>query len=64
VLIKQALSLEKGSAEPNRTKVAKITEDQLREIAEKKMKDLNADDLDAAAKIIAGTARSMGVEVV
>ena len=64
VLIKQALSLEKGSAEPNRTKVAKITEDQLREIAEKKMKDLNADDLDAAARIIAGTARSMGVEVV
>jgi len=64
VLIKQALSLEKGSAEPNRTKVAKITRDQLRQIAEKKMKDLNADDLDAAARIIAGTARSMGVEVV
>jgi large subunit ribosomal protein L11 len=64
VLIKQALSLEKGSAEPNRTKVAKITQDQLRQIAEKKMKDLNADDLDAAARIIAGTARSMGVEVV
>ena len=64
VLIKQALSLEKGSPEPNRTKVAKISQDQLREIAEKKMKDLNADDLDAAAKIIAGTARSMGVEVV
>jgi large subunit ribosomal protein L11 len=64
VLIKQALSLEKGSAEPNRTKVAKITQDQLRQIAEKKMKDLNAHDVDAAAKIIAGTARSMGVEVV
>ena len=64
VLIKQALSLEKGSSEPNRTKVAKITQDQLRQIAEKKMKDLNADDLDAAARIIAGTARSMGVEVV
>jgi large subunit ribosomal protein L11 len=64
VLIKQALSLEKGSPEPNRTKVAKISQDQLREIAEKKMKDLNADDLDAAARIIAGTARSMGVEVV
>ena len=64
VLIKQALSLEKGSAEPNRTKVARITQDQLRQIAEKKMKDLNADDIDAAAKIIAGTARSMGVEVV
>jgi large subunit ribosomal protein L11 len=64
VLIKQALSLEKGSAEPHRDKVAKITQAQLKEIAEKKMKDLNANDLDAAAKIIAGTARSMGVEVV
>jgi large subunit ribosomal protein L11 len=64
VLIKQALSLEKGSAEPNRTKVATITKDQLRQIAEKKMKDLNAGDIDAAARIIAGTARSMGVEVV
>jgi large subunit ribosomal protein L11 len=64
VLIKQALSLEKGSAEPHRDKVGKITRDQLRQIAEKKMKDLNANDLDAAAEIIAGTARSMGVEVV
>jgi len=64
VLIKQALSLEKGSAEPNREKVARITQDQLRQIAEKKIKDLNANDIDAAAKIIAGTARSMGVEVV
>jgi len=64
VLIKQALNLEKGSSEPNRTKVAKITQDQLRQIAEKKMKDLNAGDIDAAARIIAGTARSMGVEVV
>jgi large subunit ribosomal protein L11 len=64
VLIKQALSLEKGSAEPNREKVARITQDQLRQIAEKKMSDLNANDIDAAAKIIAGTARSMGVEVV
>ncbi len=64
VLIRQALSLEKGSAEPNREKVGKITQNQLREIAEKKMKDLNANDVDAAAKIIAGTARSMGVEVV
>jgi large subunit ribosomal protein L11 len=63
VLIKQALSLEKGSAEPHINKVAKISEAQLREIAEKKMKDLNANDVDAAAKIIAGTARSMGVEV-
>jgi large subunit ribosomal protein L11 len=64
VLIKQALSLEKGSAEPHREKVGSITQAQLREIAEKKMKDLNANDLDAAALIIAGTARSMGVDVV
>jgi large subunit ribosomal protein L11 len=64
VLIKQALNIEEGSAEPNRTKVAQISQAQLREIAEKKMKDLNAGDIDAAAKIIAGTARSMGVEVV
>ncbi|PZS12537.1 MAG: 50S ribosomal protein L11 [Solirubrobacterales bacterium] len=64
VLIKQALSLEKGSAEPHRDKVATITRDQLGAIAEKKMKDLNAHDIDAAAKIIAGTARSMGVDVV
>jgi large subunit ribosomal protein L11 len=63
ILIKQALSLEKGSAEPNRNTVGKITQAQLREIAEKKMNDLNANDLDQAAKIIAGTARSMGVEV-
>jgi large subunit ribosomal protein L11 len=64
VLIKQALGLESGSAEPHRDKVGKITQDQLRQIAEKKMKDLNANDIDAAAKIIAGTARSMGVEVI
>ncbi len=64
VLIKQALTLEKGSSEPNREKVGRITQDQLRQIAERKMNDLNANDVDAAAKIIAGTARSMGVEVV
>jgi large subunit ribosomal protein L11 len=64
VLIKQALSLEKGSSEPYRQKVGSITQDQLRQIAERKMKDLNANDVEAAAKIIAGTARSMGVEVV
>jgi large subunit ribosomal protein L11 len=64
VLIKQAINLEKGSAEPHRDKVGRITEAQLNEIAEKKMKDLNANDIDAAAKIIAGTARSMGVDVV
>ena len=62
-LIKQAAGLEKGSGEPNRTKVAKLTEDQVRRIAEQKMVDLNANDVEAAMKIIAGTARSMGVEV-
>jgi large subunit ribosomal protein L11 len=64
VLIKQALSLEKGSGDPLREHVGQISQDQLRQIAERKMKDLNANDIDAAAKIIAGTARSMGVEVV
>src|SRR6266513_1629117 len=64
VLIKQALSLDKGSSEPFREKVGAITQDQLRQIAERKMKDLNANDVEAAAKIIAGTARSMGVDVV
>ena len=64
VLIKQALSLEKGSAEPHRDKVAKITQDQLRAIAEKKMKDLNANDLEAASRIIEGSARAMGLRVV
>jgi large subunit ribosomal protein L11 len=63
ILIKQALSLEKGSAEPNRNKVGRISQAELREIAQKKMNDLNANDIDQAAKIIAGTARSMGVEV-
>ncbi|MHB8692827.1 MAG: 50S ribosomal protein L11 [Solirubrobacteraceae bacterium] len=64
VLIKQALNLDKGSSEPHSRKVAKITEAQLKAIAEKKMNDLNANDLDAAVKIISGTARSMGVDVV
>ena len=63
VLIKQAVGLDKGSAEPNKTKVATISQQQVRDIAEKKLADLNAHDLDQAAKIIAGTARSMGVEV-
>ena len=63
VLIKQAAGLEKGSGEPHRDKVGSITEAQLREIAERKLPDLNAHDVDQAAKIIAGTARSMGVEV-
>lgn len=64
VLLKQTLGLESGSAVPNRDKVAQVTQDQLREIAEIKMPDLNANDIEAAKKIIAGTARSMGVEVV
>ena len=63
VLIRQALRIPKGSGEPNRTKVGTITQAQLREIAERKLADLNAHDLEQAAKIIAGTARSMGVEV-
>ncbi len=64
VLIKKALGLEKGSSEPNKTKVGKITRKQLEEIATLKMPDLNANDLQGAVNIIAGTARSMGVEVV
>jgi large subunit ribosomal protein L11 len=63
-LIRKALGLEKGSAEPHRDKVGRITSAQLRSIAEQKFADLNANDLDAATKIIAGTARSMGVEVI
>ncbi len=63
VLIKKAIGLEAGSAEPHKVKVGKLPQDKLREIAELKMKDLNANDVDAAMKIIAGTARSMGVEV-
>ena len=63
-LIRKALGLEKGSAEPHRAKVGKITQAQLREIAQLKFADLNANDIEAAAKIVAGTARSMGVEVV
>jgi len=63
VLIRKALKLEKGSGEPNRTKVGKLSRDQLREIAERKLPDLNAHDIDQAMRIIAGTARSMGVEV-
>ena len=63
VLIKKELGLDSGSAEPHRVKVATLSQAQLTSIAEKKMKDLNANDIDAAKKIIAGTARSMGVEV-
>ena len=63
VLIKEALRLDKGSAEPNRNKVGRLTQAQVRQIAETKLQDLNARDVDQAALIIAGTARSMGVEV-
>ena len=62
VLIKEALRLEQGSGEPNREKVGRLTREQVRQIAETKMTDLNARDVDQAMKIIAGTARSMGVE--
>ncbi len=63
ILLKQAAGIESGSGEPNRTKVATVTRDQVREIAETKMPDLNANDIDAAMSIIAGTARSMGIEI-
>ena len=63
VLIKKALGLEKGSSLPHKEKVGKLPKAKLREIAQLKLPDLNANDIDAAMKIIAGTARSMGVEV-
>jgi len=63
VLIRQAIGIDKGSSEPHKDKVGTISQAQLRDIAEKKLQDLNAHDVDQAAKIIAGTARSMGVEV-
>jgi large subunit ribosomal protein L11 len=62
-LILKAAGVDKGSAEPHKTKVAKLSSAQVREIATTKLPDLNANDLDAAAKIIAGTARSMGITV-
>jgi large subunit ribosomal protein L11 len=61
-LIKKAAGVQKGSGEPHKTKVAKLSKDQLREIAEQKMPDLNANDVEAAMKIIAGTARQMGID--
>jgi large subunit ribosomal protein L11 len=63
VLIKKALGIASGSAVPNKTKVGKLTKEQVREIATKKMPDLNAASLEAAMKTIEGTARSMGVEI-
>src|SRR5688572_19594930 len=63
VLIKEALNIQKGSPEPNREKVGRLSKDQLRKIAETKLVDLNARDVDHAMLVVAGTARSMGVEV-
>lgn len=63
VLIREKIKIEKGSKEPNKSKAGKLTQAQLREVAEQKMVDLNANDVEAAMKIIAGTARSMGVEI-
>ncbi len=64
VLLKRAAGLAKGSGEPNKVKVGKVTRSQVREIAELKMRDLNTDDVEAAMRMIEGTARSMGIEVV
>lgn len=64
VLIKKAIGLEKASGEPNKNKVGKITREQCKQIAETKMRDLNAANIDTATSMIAGTARSMGIEVV
>ncbi len=63
VLLRQAAKVEKGSPEPHKEKVGSVTRDQIREIAEIKMPDLNANDVDAAMKIVAGTARSMGLTI-
>jgi len=62
-LLKKAAGIEKGSGEPNKTKVGSITRQQLKEIAQRKMEDLNANDIEAAMKIIEGTAKNMGLEI-
>ncbi|HEX4841528.1 MAG TPA: 50S ribosomal protein L11 [bacterium] len=64
VLLRQAAGIEKGSGEPNKTKVGKVTRAQVRDIAQQKMRDLNAHDVEAAMRMIEGTARSMGIQVV
>lgn len=64
VLLKKAAGIESGSGEPNRVKVAKVSRDKVKEIAELKMQDLNAADIEAAMRMIEGTARSMGIEIV
>lgn len=63
VLLKKAAKIDKGSGEPNKTKVAKVSSDQVKEIAELKMEDLNAADIEAAMRMVEGTARSMGITV-
>jgi large subunit ribosomal protein L11 len=63
-LLRKAAGIEKGAAEPNRQKVGKVTRAQIREIAQQKMQDLNTNDLDAAMRMIEGTARSMGIQIV
>lgn len=63
-LLKKAASIEKGSGEPNQKKVGKVTKTDIRKIAERKLPDLNTDDLDQAVKIIEGTARNMGIEII
>lgn len=63
-LLKKAAGIEKGSGDPKKTKAGKVTRAQIRQIAEKKMPDLNANDVEAAMKIIEGTARNMGIEIV
>jgi large subunit ribosomal protein L11 len=63
-LLKKAAGIEKGSSEPNRRKVGKVTRQQIREIAQLKLKDLNTNDIEAAMRIVEGTARSMGIEIV
>ena len=62
-LLKKAAGIEKGSGQPNKTKVAKITKEELKKIAKQKMSDLNTDDIEQAIKIIAGTAKNMGIEI-
>ncbi|MBU4481157.1 50S ribosomal protein L11, partial [Patescibacteria group bacterium] len=62
-LLKKAAGIEKGSGEPNKKKVGKITREQLKKIAEQKMPDLNTEDIEAAVKIIEGTAKNMGIEI-
>lgn len=64
ILLKRAAGIEKGSSEPKRVKVGKVTRQQIREIAQMKMPDLNTDDIEAAMRMIEGTAKSMGIEVV